>query len=60
MCGYLLLGSVGFSEAPLADEAYDEDKGKITEGFIRQRRPLELILIVTERHLSFKQGSHMI
>lgn len=36
MCGYLLLGSVGFPEAPLADEAYEEDKGKVTEGFIRQ------------------------
>lgn len=36
MLGYLLPGSVGFPETPLADEAHDEDKGKATEGFIRQ------------------------
>lgn len=36
MYDYLLLGSVGSPKAPLADEASDEDKGKVMEGFLRQ------------------------
>lgn len=61
MCGYLLFGSAGTPAALPAEAAYDKDKGKVTQGFMRQGKDSGMHSNCNRKGFkSFKQDSHMI